>query len=209
MKLLVDFLPIVIFFVVYKFSAEFIALCSGIFSPDFIELMNQTQPIIIATAVLIPATIVQILYTRWATGKIEKMHLVTLALVVVLGGATVLFGDKSFIQWKPTIVNWLFAAAFLGSQFIGKKNLIQRMMDTKITMAHEIWKRLNYGWVTFFLFAGAINLYVAYTMSEEAWVNFKLFGMLGLTLVFIIAQGVYLSRHIEEPANADNGTQQG
>ncbi|WP_426417037.1 septation protein A [Aestuariirhabdus sp. LZHN29] len=207
MKLLVDFLPIVIFFAVYKLSAELIALFSGVLSPDLIELLNQTQPIIIATAVLIPATVVQILYTRWATGKIEKMHLVTLVLVVALGGATVLFGDKSFIQWKPTIVNWLFAVVFLGSQFIGNKNLIQRMMDSKVTMPLEIWKRLNYGWVVFFLFAGTINLYVAYTLSEEAWVNFKLFGMLGLTLVFIIAQGVYLSRHIiDEPPEAENGT---
>ncbi|RRJ84215.1 septation protein A [Aestuariirhabdus litorea] len=209
MKLLVDFLPIVIFFIVYKFSAELIAPLSGVLAPDTFELLSQAQPIIIATAVLIPATFLQILYTRWATGKIEKMHLVTLALVVVLGGATVLFGDKSFIQWKPTIVNWLFAGVFLGSQFIGSKNLIQRMMDTKFTMPAEIWKRLNYGWVAFFVFAGAINLYVAFTMSEESWVNFKLFGMLGLTLVFIIAQGIYLSRHIQEPTSSEHGTQQG
>ncbi len=197
MKLLIDFLPIVIFFAVYKLSSELIAFCSGIFSPEFIEVLNNTQPIILATAVLIPATIIQILYTRWVSGKVEKMHLVTLALVVLLGGATVIFGDKSFIQWKPTVVNWLFAIAFLGSQFIGDKNLIQRMMDGKVFLPSEVWRRLNYAWVLFFLFSGTVNIYVAYTMSEETWVNFKLFGMLGLTIVFIIAQGIYLSRHIE------------
>lgn len=207
MKLLIDFLPIVIFFAVYKLSNELIALCSGIFSPEFIELLNNTQPIILATAVLIPATVIQILYTRWVSGKVEKMHLVTLTLVVLLGGATVLFGDKSFIQWKPTVVNWLFAIAFLGSQFIGKKNLIQRMMDGKVFLPSEVWRRLNYAWVIFFLFSGTVNIYVAYTMSEEAWVNFKLFGMLGLTIVFIVAQGIYLSRHIEHDKLENENTQ--
>lgn len=155
---------------------------------------------ITATAVLIPVSIIQVAYAYWRTRKIEKMHLVTLALIVVLGGATVIFENKAFIQWKPTIVNWLFAIVFLGSQFIGAKNILQRMMSGQIKLPSAIWTRLNYIWVVFFIFSGAINLYVAFSghFSEEAWVNFKLFGMLGLTLVFIILQGVYLSRHIEE-----------
>ena len=176
-KILFEFFPIVIFFTVYKYTGDMIT----------------------ATAVLIPATIFQVVFSYWRTRKVEKMYLVTLALVVLLGGATIIFENKAFIQWKPTIVNWLFAIAFLGSQFIGAKNILQRMMSGQIELPTAIWARLNYIWVGFFIFSGAVNLYVAFSgqFSEEAWVNFKLFGMLGLTLVFIILQGVYLSRHIE------------
>ena len=187
-KLLFDFFPILIFFGVYKYTGDMIT----------------------ATAVLIPATIFQVAYAYWRTRKIEKMYLVTLALVVLLGGATIVFENKAFIQWKPTIVNWLFALVFLGSQFIGAKNILQRMMGGQIELPSSIWTRLNLMWVGFFIFSGAANLYVAFSgqFSEEAWVNFKLFGMLGLTLVFIILQGIYLSRHIqnapsEEPNSND------
>lgn len=176
MKLLFDFLPIAIFFGVYKYTGD----------------------IIMATAVLIPATIVQMLVTWVRTHKIEKMQLVTLGLVVVLGGATVLLQDKTFIQWKPTVVNWLFAVAFLGSQFIGAKTLVQRMMESAVELPAPIWIRLNLAWVVFFIIMGGLNLFVAFTMSEETWVNFKLFGMLGLTLIFIILQGVYLSKHMPD-----------
>ncbi len=181
MKLLLDFLPVIIFFIVYK----------------------STDDIILATAVLIPATLLQMLYTWIKTHKIEMIQLVTLGLVVILGGATVLFQDKTFIQWKPTVVTWLFALAFLGSQFIGNKTIIQRLMDGTIEMPPLVWKQLNIAWIIFYLILGAVNLYVAYTMSEETWVNFKLFGMLGLTLIFILLQGFYISKHIK-PDNNEN-----
>lgn len=179
MKLLLDFLPIVIFFVVYKF----------------------TNDIILATAVLIPATLLQMLYTWLKTKTIEKMHLVSLVLVIVLGGATVLLQDKTFIQWKPSVVNWLFALAFLASQFIGKKTIVERIMGSNLTLPHYAWKKLNLAWVAFFTLMGGANIFVAQTFSEETWVNFKLFGMLGLTIIFILAQGVYLSRHIKPEEN--------
>lgn len=185
MKLLFDFLPIVIFFAVYKYTGD----------------------IIIATAILIPATLLQMLYTWIKTHKVEKMQLVTLALVVVMGGATVLLKDKTFIQWKPTVVNWLFAVAFLGSQYIGAKPLVQRMMESAVELPKQIWIRLNLAWVLFFVVMGALNLFVAYTMSEETWVNFKLFGMLGLTLVFIVLQGIYLSKHIPEKSEESSTTE--
>ncbi|ADZ92221.1 septation protein A [Marinomonas mediterranea] len=175
MKILFDFLPIIVFFVVYK----------------------MTNDIIIATAVLIPATILQVGYTWWKHKQIEKMHIVSLALVVLLGGATVLMGDGDFIKWKPTIVNGLFALAFLGSQFIGNKNLIQRMMGDKISLPFKVWRTLNLAWVGFFIVSGLTNLYVAFNFSEEIWVDFKLFGLLGMTLVFIVLQGIYLSAHMQ------------
>ncbi|BBB28832.1 septation protein A [Neptunomonas japonica] len=175
MKLLLDFFPIIIFFGVYKY----------------------TDDIIMATAVLIPATLIQMLYTWFKEHKIEKMQLVTLVLVIIMGGATVIFQDKTFIQWKPTVVNWLFGIAFLGSQFIGTKTIIERIMSGNIELPQHAWKTLNIAWVAFFLAMGVINLAVAYNFSEETWVNFKLFGMLGLTIVFIVLQGLYMSKYIK------------
>ena len=196
MKLLVDFLPIVIFFLVYKSAPETIELLSPLLSTEQISLLSSLEPIVLATAVLIPATALQILYTKATTGKIETMHLVTLALVVVMGGATVVLQDKTFIQWKPTVVNWLFALAFFGSKFIGDKTILERMMGANLELPKEVWNRLNYAWVGFFAFSGIANLYVAYSFDEDVWVNFKLFGLLGLTFVFIIAQSVYLYRYM-------------
>ncbi len=175
MKLLFDFLPILVFFLVYK----------------------STGDIILATAVLIPATILQVSYTWWKHRQIEKMHVISLVLVVLLGGATVLMGDGDFIKWKPTIVNWLFAIVFFGSQFIGQRNIIERMMGDKIQLPHKVWRTLNLAWVGFFILSGAVNLYVAFNFSEDFWVDFKLFGLLGMTLVFIILQGIYLSSHLQ------------
>ena len=172
MKLLVDFLPIVIFFVVYK----------------------MTNDLILATAILIPATMLQMGYTWLTTKKIEKMQLVTLIMVVVLGGLTGALQDGQFIKWKPTIVNWLFGLAFLGSQFIGKKPVVQRLMEKGIQLPSRIWRQLNFAWFVFFAVMGSLNLYVAFNYSEATWVDFKLFGMLGLTFVFILAQGIYMSR---------------
>ena len=177
-KLLFDFFPIVIFFAVYKYTNDIVA----------------------ATAILIPATCFQVIYAYWRTRKIEKMYLVTLFLVVTLGGATVILQDKVFIQWKPTVVNWLFALGFLGSEFIGSKNLLERMMGSQLELPKPIWSKLNYLWVGFFILSGLANIYVAFSghYTEEQWVNFKLFGMLGLTIVFVILQGLYLSRHLNE-----------
>jgi len=194
MKLLIDFLPIVIFFIVYKFAPETIELISPLLNSEQIQLLTDMPAIVLATAVLIPATMLQILYTKITTGKVETMHLVTLALVVLMGGATVILQDKTFIQWKPTVVNWLFAAAFFGSRFIGDKTILERMMGQNLTLPAPAWQNLNYAWVAFFVFSGIANLYVAYNFSEDVWVNFKLFGLLGLTVLFIIAQSFYLYR---------------
>ena len=177
MKILLDFLPVIVFFAVYKF----------------------TNDILLATAVLIPATLLQMLYSWKVQGKIEKMQLVTLVLVVLLGGATLAFQDKAFIQWKPTIVNWLFAVGFMATQFIGDKTVVERLMGSSMELPKAVWSRLNLAWVAFFIAVGIVNLYVAYNFSEEIWVDFKLFGMLGLTILFIILQGLYIAKHAKEP----------
>jgi len=174
MKIFIDFIPIFLFFIAYKM-----------------------YDIYVATAVIIVASIVQVGLFWIKNRRVEKMHIVTLVLVLLLGGATLLLHDPNFIYWKPTIVNWAFAIAFLGSQFIGKKNLLQRMLDEQVTLTSQnIWRNLNFAWVGFFLAMGAINIYVAYNFDENTWVNFKLFGMMGLTLIFVVSQSIYLARYI-------------
>ncbi len=181
MKVLVDFFPILLFFIAYKIY--------GIYT---------------ATAVAIIASVLQVGYFWFKNKKVENMHLITLAIIVVFGGATLILEDELFIKWKPTVVNWLFAAVFLGSQFIGKKNIVQRMMGAVITLPPVIWVKLNYAWVLFFIASGVANLYVMYNFDTDTWVNFKLFGMMGLTFAFIILQGIFLMRYIK-PEQAKEG----
>ena len=140
------------------------------------------------------------------THKFERMHIFSLTLISVLGGITIFLGNPAFIQWKPTVLNWLFAAVFLGSMHIGEKPIIQRMMSEQISLPENVWRTLNFSWVTFFFISGAANLYVAFYYNlgaapddrMDTWVNFKLFGLMGLTIGFVILQALYLSRHIIE-----------
>ncbi|GKT12261.1 MAG: intracellular septation protein [Thiomicrorhabdus sp.] len=175
MKLLFDLFPIVLFFAAYKL-----------------------YDIYTATAVIIVATIVQVAYFYFKHKRVEKMHIITLALIIILGGLTLILRDVMFLMWKPTIVNWGFALAFLGSHYIGEKPIIQHMMDQAITLPETIWNRLSWLWIFFFILSGVVNLYVAFNYDEDTWVNFKLFGLMGMTIVFIILQGVYISRYLPE-----------
>ena len=181
MKFLIDFFPVLAFFVAY-------------YIPD-----NLEQRMYIATGAAIVAAIIQVTVYWLIYRRFEKMHLITLAIILVLGGLTLFLHDKRFFMWKPTIVNWLFAVAFLISEFVGKKPLIQRMMDHAINIPPPIWYKLNRSWMIFFVVSGALNLYVAYNFPENIWVNFKMFGILGLTLLFAIGQAVFLAKHIIEP----------
>ena len=180
MKLLIDFFPILLFFVTFKFFDD------------------QQQGILAATAVIIVATGVQVAITWAMKRRVEKLHLITLALVVVFGGATLLLEDEMFIKWKPSVVNWLFGLAFLGSHYFGERNLVERLMGSSLRLPSEIWARLNFAWVLFFLAMGLLNLYVVYRFDTDTWVNFKLFGLMGLTLLFVLAQALYLARHMQE-----------
>jgi intracellular septation protein len=216
MKLLFDFFPIILFFIAYKLY--------GIYA---------------ATAVAILASIMQVSYTYFKNKKIEKMHVVSMFIIILMGGATLLLHDKAFIMYKPTIINWLFALAFLLSAFIGKQPLIERMLSSHIILTENKWNTINNLWIGFFIIAGLANLYFVYDYNiievqlepqvasitnfaisdlnctvlndekiknlcqlakekEEIWVNFKLFGLLALTLVFIFLQGLYLSRYIKQ-----------
>ncbi len=187
MKILFDFFPVLLFFIVFKTN------------PD------ETQGMINATAVLIVATIIQVAITWIKTKTINKMHVITLVLVLVFGGATIYFQDKLFLIWKVTIAQWLFAAVFIGSEYIGKTSIIKRMMGKAITLPDNIWVQLNFAWSFFFIFVGIVNLYVAYNYDFSTWVDFKLFGVFGLMFTFIILQTLYISKYIkEEPADTES-----
>ncbi|MFU8798248.1 MAG: septation protein A [Gammaproteobacteria bacterium] len=174
MKILVDFFPILLFFVTFKWY--------GIY---------------VATAVTIVAATLQVAFYWFKYRRVETMTLITLGLVAVLGGATLLFHNEWFIKWKPTAINWAFGLAFFISQFIGEKSITQRMLGHNITLPTSIWLRLNMSWVIFFILTGTANLYVAYHFDTNTWVNFKLFGLMGATLIFIILQAIYMAPYIK------------
>lgn len=175
MKFLYDFFPILLFFIAYKLG-----------------------DIYIATGVAIAAAAVQTGAFWIRHRRFETMHLITFGLLLFFGGLTLLLRDPVFIKWKPSVINWLFAAVFFGSHWIGKKTAVERMMGHAIQVPGPVWRRLSWMWIIFFISVGLLNLYVAYTFSEEVWVNFKLFGMLGITLAFVIAQSFYLGRYMVE-----------
>ena len=154
------------------------------------------------------ATLAQAAYSWLRHKKVEKMHLWVLGVVLVLGGLTLLFGDERFLKWKPSVVNWAFAVVFLGSQFIGERNLTERVMGGQIQVPGFVWTRVNLMWVAFFVLSGVANLYVAYNYSTEIWVDFKVFGLIGATVVFVILQALYLARHVE-PDSRESGDQSG
>lgn len=179
MKLLFDFFPILLFFITFKLHDD------------------PKEGILAATAVIIVATLIQVSISWFRNRRIEKLHLITLILVIVFGGITLILEDEIFIKWKVSVVNWLFGAAFLASEFFGKKSFIRRLMDQNVSLPDPVWTRLNLMWTTFFILMGFLNLYVIYNFDTEAWVNFKFYGQLGLTFLFVIGQGFYLMRHIK------------
>jgi intracellular septation protein len=175
-KLLFDLFPIILFFIAYKVS--------GIYA---------------ATAVAIVATFAQIGWLK-VTGKpVEPMQWASLAIIVVFGGMTLLFQDETFIKWKPTVLYGLFAAALLLTERFTGRNPMKFVMGKQLTLPEPIWQRLTLAWAGFFVFMAALNLFVAYTFSLDAWVDFKLFGTLGLTLAFVVGQAFWIGRHAQDP----------
>jgi intracellular septation protein len=182
MKLLFDLFPVILFFIAYK-----------------------AGDIYLATGVAIAATFAQIGWVWFRHRKVDTMLWVSLGLIVVLGGMTLLLQDETFIKWKPTVLYWVFAAVLLISATLFGKNLIRLMMAAaQIDAPDHVWGRLNLAWAVFFGFMGAANLYIARNFPTDVWVNFKLFGTMGLMLVFILAQGFWLSRYMQEEENKEN-----
>ncbi|MBI1423139.1 MAG: septation protein A [Gammaproteobacteria bacterium] len=183
MKFLFDFFPVIVFYIAYTIGKR---------------VTDEVQSMVIATALLIAATCIQVGVTWVRKHKVEKMHIIVLALAIIFGGATIYFRDPAFLIWKVTLAYWLFAMAFLASHYIGEAPIIKRMMQHAIELPEIIWTRVSYMWILFFAAIGIVNLIIARSVSFDAWVNFKLFGTFGLTLVFVIIQSLYLARHAKE-----------
>ena len=175
MKFLFDLFPVILFFAAFKLA-----------------------DIYVATAVAIGATFLQIGLLALLKRKIEPMLWVSLAIIVVFGGATLVLRDETFIKWKPTVLYWLFGAVLAGSALLFRRNLIRSMLGEQVRLPEPVWRRLNWSWVAFFACMGAANLLVAFNFSTDQWVNFKLFGGTGLLLLFVVAQAVFLARHMQE-----------
>jgi intracellular septation protein len=174
MKFLFDFFPVVLFFVAFK-------------------LAN----IYVATATAIAATVLQVAWLKLTGKRVSGMLWASLGIIGVFGGATLLLQDETFIKWKPTVLYWLFGAVLAAAALLGR-NLVRAMLSEQVQLPDPIWARLNWSWVVFFVFMGALNLYVAYNYSTDLWVSFKLFGGMGLMLLFVVAQALVLSRYADE-----------
>ncbi|MBS1156879.1 MAG: septation protein [Proteobacteria bacterium] len=187
MKFLFDLFPVLLFFGAYSITGN----------------------IFIATGTAITATFAQVIYSWVRHRQVDTMLWVSLVLITVLGGATLLFHNKTFIYWKPTVLYWVFALALLGGHYLKRVNLIEKLMGTQISLPAPIWYRLLLAWVIFFLVLGALNLFVVHLVTsqqigEDMWVKFKVFGTLVLTLVFVVLQSIYLSRFIETGKSDDH-----
>ncbi|QIB66438.1 inner membrane-spanning protein YciB [Kineobactrum salinum] len=189
MRQLAEFIPIALFFIVYQMDGQTVSLGSWSHSID---------GIFSATAVLIIATLLQVLLTLLLTRKLEKRLLWVSLAVCGFGAATLLLRNEMFIMWKPTVFNWVLAAAFGGSQFIGRRNLMERTMGGQIQLPHLIWTRLNLLWVVYFLVVGALNLVVAYGFSEATWVSYKLYSAIGFTLVLTALTAWMVAPHLKD-----------
>ena len=208
MKLLFDFLPIFLFFGTFKFAEKNADAAAAFATEHFGFLVSggvvgpKEGPVLLATLVVIAATLAQIAFLLLMRRKVDLMLWVSLVLVGVLGGATVWFHNDTFIKWKPSGLYWAMGLALLVSQLVFRKNLLQALIGAQLVLPPTVWQRLNAAWIAFFALMGALNLYVAYHYSTDTWVNFKLFGGMGLMLVFTLAQGLYLSRHLEPDDDA-------
>lgn len=199
MKLLFDLFPIILFFAAYQYGSSDPEAAQAVLSAIGVTLGSAVKPgVFLATLVAIVATIGQVGWSWLRHRRVDTMLWVSFGLIVVFGGATLFLQDEHFIKWKPTVLYWLFALALGLGPVLFERNFIRMMMEKQISLPDPVWARLNLGWAGFFTFLGAANLMVAFTFSTDAWVNFKMFGTLGLMLVFIVLQGLYLSRHMKE-----------
>ena len=206
MKILFDFLPIFLFFATFKYAEGQKEWAAAFASSQLGFLVSggvvgpEEAPVLLATVVVIVASLVQVAWLKSRGKKVDTMLWVSLVLVVVLGGATIYFHSETFIKWKPSVLYWSMGLAFWLSPLLFGKNILRMLMGGQMELPAKVWHRLNFAWVAFFAVMGLINLWVAYTFSTSTWVNFKLFGALGLMLAFTVAQGLYLSPYLKEVA---------
>jgi intracellular septation protein len=204
MKFLFDMFPVILFFGVFKWGEGHAEAAQSLVGQYLSGLVSggsvgpEQAPILLATAVAIIATIAQIGFLLARGRKVDAMLWVSLAIIVVFGGATIYFHNEAFIKWKPTVLYWVFAIVLVGAQWLLDKNLIRLMMKAQIDLPDPIWTRLNLAWAAFFATMGVINLYIAFNFPTSTWVNFKLFGFMGLMIAFVVAQTMFLSKYIKD-----------
>jgi len=202
MKLLLDFLPLVFFFLTYKVAglhADAAAALAtkwlgGVTAGGAIG--PKEAPVLLATVVVIIATVFQVIVMKLQRRRIDLMLWISLAMIVVLGGATIWFHNETFIKWKPSAALWAMGLTFWISQTFFHHNLLRSTLGEELELSDKVWQRLNFAWVAYFGLMGLLNLWVAYSFSTDAWASFHTFGSFGLSIAFIIGQGVYLSRHL-------------
>ncbi|OGB01993.1 MAG: septation protein A [Burkholderiales bacterium RIFCSPHIGHO2_12_FULL_69_20] len=204
MKLLFDFLPILLFFGTFKYTESHKEWAAA-FATQHLGFMvaggqvgTAEAPVMLATVVVIIASLVQVAWLKLRGKKVDLMLWISLALVVVLGGLTVWLHSETFIKWKPTGLYWAMGLSFLISQFVFGRNLLKLMLGEQLQLPEGVWTRLSLAWVAFFAVMGVLNLWVAFNFATATWVNFKLFGGIGLMLLFTLGQGLYISRHLPE-----------
>jgi len=199
MKLLFDLFPVILFFIAFKYSEKNPEVAAGWVGSLLGSAVDVKQaPILLATVVVIAATVAQIVWVHFRHGKVDKMLWVSLVLVSVFGSLTLIFQNEAFIKWKPTILYWVFAGSMAFTAIVLKKNAIKTMLGEQMVLPENVWRRVNLSWIAFFLFMGFLNLFVAFNFPTETWVNFKLFGGMGLLLVFVFGQGILLSKYVQE-----------
>ena len=209
MKLLLDFLPIFLFFASFKYAEGHKDWAAGFATEHFGALVSGgvvgsgEAPVLLATVVVIVATLAQVMWLKLKRRKVDNMLWISLGLVVVLGALTIWFHNETFIKWKPSVLYWVMGTALWLSPLLAGKNLLKVMLGEQMQLPPRVWHRLNFAWVAFFAGMGLLNLWVAYSFSTSTWVNFKLFGGIGLMLAFTVAQGLFLSRYIDDTPSAD------
>jgi intracellular septation protein len=197
MKLLFDLFPVILFFVTFHYAGQNPEMSVELAARFLGEVKPEQAPILLATVVVMLATLAQIVYARLRHGKVEKILLLSFALVAAFGSLTLILQNDAFIKWKLTVLYWAIAFS-MSVAALRKRNAMRLMLSGQIELPEKVWLRLNLSWIGFLVFMGALNLFVAYRYPTETWVNFKLFGGMGLSLLFVLAQGVYLSRFLKE-----------
>jgi intracellular septation protein len=208
MKFLFDVLPLILFFGSFKLAESRPEQAAELASTWFGPLASRgavdadAAPVLLATAVVMAATAVQIGWLLLRGRRVDAMLWVSLGLVLVLGGATLWFHSETFIKWKPSVLYWIMGASLWVSHTIFRHNLLHALMGGQIDLPGAVWQRLNFAWIAFFGLMGLLNVYVAYSYPTAVWVNFKVFGSLALMLVFLVVQALYLGRYLknEEPS---------
>jgi intracellular septation protein len=209
MKFLFDLFPVILFFIVFKLGethqeaahALAIQYMGGLVAGG--SLSPEQSPIMLATAVGIVATVLQIVYLLVRGRKVDGMLWLSLGVIVVMGGLTIYFHDENFIKWKPTILYFAFALALLVAQLGFRSNLMRKVMEEQVKLPESVWARVGYAWIGFFLFQGVLNLVMAFVVfkgNTSAWVSYKMFGATGLFFAFVVIQTLMLSKHITEDA---------